>query len=119
MVSLLNFIEFSERISELNKLEPGDYVTHIDHGVGIFKGLTKIEVNGAKQEAIKLNYGERDTVYLSVHLFHKISKYNSKDGTKPRIYKLGSGAWDKLKNKAKLAKCVKWKGKFRWCCDNG
>ena len=90
------------KISELNKLEPGDYVTHIDHGVGIFKGLTKIEVNGAKQEAIKLNYGERDTVYLSVHLFHKISKYNSKDGTKPRIYKLGSGAWDKLKNKAKL-----------------
>jgi len=90
------------KISELNKLEPGDYVTHIDHGVGIFKGLTKIEVNGAKQEAIKLNYGERDTVYLSVNLFHKISKYNSKDGTKPRIYKLGSGAWDKLKNKAKL-----------------
>ena len=90
------------KISELNKLEPGDYVTHIDHGVGIFKGLTKIEVNGAKQEAIKLNYGERDTVYLSVHLFHKISKYNSKDGTKPRIYKLGSGAWDKLKNKAKI-----------------
>ena len=90
------------KISELNKLEPGDYVTHIDHGVGIFKGLTKIEVNGAKQEAIKLNYGERDTVYLSVHLFHKISKYNSKDGTKPKIYKLGSGAWDKLKNKAKL-----------------
>ena len=90
------------KISELNKLEPGDYVTHIDHGVGIFKGLTKIEVNGAKQEAIKLNYGERDTVYLSVHLFHKISKYNSKDGTRPRIYKLGSGAWEKLKNKAKL-----------------
>jgi len=90
------------KISELNKLEPGDYVTHIDHGVGIFKGLTKIEVNGAKQEAIKLNYGERDTVYLSVHLFHKISKYNSKDGTRPRIYKLGSGAWEKLKNKAKI-----------------
>ena len=90
------------KISELNKLEPGDYVTHIDHCVGIFKGLTKIEVNGAKQEALKLNYGERDPGYLSVHLFHKISKYNSKDGTKPRIYKLGSGAWDKLKNKAKL-----------------
>ena len=64
------------KISELNKLEPGDYVTHIDHGVGVFKGLTKIEVNGSKQEVIKLNYGERDTVYLSIHLFHKISKYN-------------------------------------------
>ena len=89
------------KISELNKLENGDYVTHIDHGVGIFKGLTKIEVNGSKQEVIKLNYGERDTVYLSVHLFHKISKYNSKDGTKPRIFKLGSGAWEKLKSKAK------------------
>ena len=89
------------KISELNKLEPGDYVTHIDHGVGVFKGLTKIEVNGSKQEVIKLNYGERDTVYLSIHLFHKISKYNSKDGTKPRIFKLGSGAWEKLKNKAK------------------
>ena len=85
----------------MNKLEPGDYVTHIDHGVGVFKGLTKIEVNGSKQEVIKLNYGERDTVYLSIHLFHKISKYNSKDGTKPRIFKLGSGAWEKLKNKAK------------------
>ena len=82
-------------------MEPGDYVTHIDHGVGVFKGLTKIEVNGSKQEVIKLNYGERDTVYLSIHLFHKISKYNSKDGTKPRIFKLGSGAWEKLKNKAK------------------
>ena len=89
------------KINEINKLNIGDYVTHIDHGIGIFKGLSKIDVNGKNQEVIRLDYGERDTLYLSVHLFHKISKFNGKDGAKPRIYKLGSGAWDKLKSKAK------------------
>ena len=88
-------------VDEINKLKIDDYVTHIDHGIGIYKGLTKIENNGRKQEAIKLSYGEGDVIYLSIHLFHKISKYNSKDGAKPRIYKLGSGAWDRIKNKAK------------------
>ena len=88
-------------LKELNQLEIGDYVTHIDHGIGIFGGLKKIDVNGKVQEAIKLTYGERDTLYVSIHLIHKISKYNGKDGTKPRIYKLGSGAWDKIKLKAK------------------
>ena len=88
-------------IDEINKLKIDDYVTHIDHGIGIYKGLTKIENNGKKQEAIKLSYGEGDVIYLSIHLFHKISKFNSKDGAKPRIYKLGSGAWDRIKNKAK------------------
>ena len=63
--------------------------------------MTKIDVEGRKQEAIKLVYGENDTLYLSVHLFHKISKYKSRDGTKPRIFKLGSGAWERLKTKAK------------------
>ena len=88
-------------LNELNQLQIGDYVTHIDHGIGIFGGLKKIDVNGKKQEAIKLTYGERDTLYVSIHLIHKICKYNGKDGTKPKIYKLGSGAWNKIKLKAK------------------
>ena len=88
-------------LNELKQLQIGDYVTHIDHGIGIFGGLKKIEVNGKKQEAIKLSYGERDTLYVSIHLIHKICKYNGKDGTKPKIYKLGSGAWNKVKLKAK------------------
>ena len=88
-------------LNELNQLEIGDYITHIDHGIGIFGGLQKIEVNGKKQEAVKLSYGERDTLYVSIHLIHKICKYNGKDGTKPKIFKLGSGAWKKIKLKAK------------------
>ena len=67
----------------------------------MFGGLKKIDVNGKIQEAIKLTYGERDTLYVSIHLIHKICKYNGKDGTKPKIYKLGSGAWKKIKLKAK------------------
>ncbi len=88
-------------LKELNKLEIGDYVTHIDHGIGIFGGLQKIEVEGKKQEAIKLQYGERDILYVSIHSLHKISKYNGKDGAVPKIYKLGSAAWKKLKQKTK------------------
>jgi len=79
----------------------GDYVTHIDHGIGKFGGLQKIEVEGKKQEAIKLMYGERDILYVSIHSLHKISKYNGKDGAAPKIYKLGSAAWKKLKQKTK------------------
>lgn len=79
----------------------GDYVTHIDHGIGKFGGLQKIEVEGKMQEAIKLFYGERDILYLSIHSLHKISKYNGKDGKEPKIYKLGSDAWKKLKQKTK------------------
>lgn len=88
-------------LKELNKLEIGDYVTHIDHGIGKFGGLQKIDVEGRKQEAIKLMYGDRDILYVSIHSLHKISKYNGKDGTVPRIYKLGSQAWKKLKQKTK------------------
>jgi transcription-repair coupling factor (superfamily II helicase) len=88
-------------LNELNQLEIGDYVTHIDHGIGVFGGLKKIKVNDKIQEAIKLTYGERDTLYVSIHLIHKICKYNGKDGTKPKIFKLGSGAWKKIKLKAK------------------
>jgi len=88
-------------LKELTNLEIGDYVTHIDHGIGKFGGLQKIEVEGKKQEAIKLIYGDRDILYISIHSLHKISKYNGKDGTAPKIYKLGSGAWKKLKQKTK------------------
>lgn len=88
-------------LKELNKLEVGDYVTHIDHGIGKFGGLQKIEVEGKMQEAIKLVYGDRDILYVSIHSLHKIAKYNGKDGVVPKIYKLGSGAWKKLKQKTK------------------
>ena len=88
-------------LKELNKLEMGDYVTHIDHGIGKFGGLQKIEVEGKKQEAIKLIYGDRDILYVSIHSLHKISKYNGKDGTTPKLFKLGSAAWKKLKQKTK------------------
>ena len=88
-------------IQELTKLEIGDYVTHMDHGIGKFGGLQKIDVQGNKQEAIKLVYGERDILYVSIHSLHKISKFNGKDGKAPKIYKLGSGAWKKIKQKTK------------------
>lgn len=88
-------------LKELTNLKIGDYVTHIDHGIGKFGGLQKIDVAGKQQEAIKLFYGERDILYLSIHSLHKIAKYNGKDGTSPKIYKLGSGAWNKIKQKTK------------------
>lgn len=88
-------------LKELTNLEVGDYITHIDHGIGKFGGLQKIEVEGKMQEAIKLIYGERDILYLSIHSLHKISKYNGKDGKPPKIYKLGSNAWKNLKQKTK------------------
>ena len=88
-------------LKELTNLEVGDYVTHIDHGIGKFGGLQKIDVEGKKQEAIKLIYGDRDILYLSIHSLYKIAKYNGKDGAIPKIYKLGSAAWKNLKQKTK------------------
>jgi len=88
-------------LKELNSLSVGDYVTHIDHGIGKFGGLQKIQVEGKTQEAIKLVYADNDIVYVSIHSLHKISKYNGKDGVPPKIYKLGSGAWKALKQKTK------------------
>jgi transcription-repair coupling factor (superfamily II helicase) len=88
-------------LKELNTLSVGDYVTHIDHGIGKFGGLQKIENEGRLQEAIKLIYADNDIVYVSIHSLHKISKYNGKDGAPPKIYKLGSGAWKALKQKTK------------------
>ncbi len=88
-------------LKELTTLSVGDYVTHIDHGIGKFGGLQKIQVEGKTQEAIKLVYADNDIVYVSIHSLHKISKYNGKDGTPPKIYKLGSNAWKILKQKTK------------------
>ena len=88
-------------LKELTQMEVGDYVTHIDHGIGQFGGLQKIELEGHPQEAIKLIYGERDILYLSIHALHKISKYNGKEGAVPKLYKLGSKAWKALKQKTK------------------
>lgn len=88
-------------LKELNSLSVGDYVTHIDHGIGKFGGLQKIQVEGKIQEAIKLVYADNDIVYVSIHSLHKISKYNGKDGAPPKIYKLGSNAWKTLKQKTK------------------
>ena len=88
-------------LKELTTLSVGDYVTHIDHGIGKFGGLQKIQVEGKTQEAIKLVYADNDIVYVSIHSLHKISKYTGKDGTPPKIYKLGSNAWKVLKQKTK------------------
>ncbi len=86
---------------ELIGLNPGDYVVHIDHGIGIFGGLEKIDVNGKMQEAIKLVYKDKDVLYVNIHSLHRISKYKGKDTGPPKIYKLGTGAWQKLKNNTK------------------
>ena len=88
-------------LQELTNLSVGDYVTHIDHGIGKFGGLQKIQVEGKTQEAIKLVYADNDIVYVSIHSLYKISKFNGKDGTPPKIYKLGSNAWKILKQKTK------------------
>ena len=88
-------------VKELTGLNPGDYVVHIDHGIGKFGGLEKIEVNGKIQEAIKLVYRDNDILYVGIHSLYRISKYKGKDNAEPKIYKLGSGAWQKLKQNTK------------------
>ncbi len=88
-------------LKEINKLNKGDYVTHIDHGIGKFAGLLKIKINNSLQESVKILYGDNDILYLSIHSLYKISKYNGKDGAIPKIYKLGSKAWKNLKIKTK------------------
>ncbi|MBN3035792.1 MAG: transcription-repair coupling factor [Bacteroidales bacterium] len=88
-------------IRELYDLKPGDWVTHIDHGVGRFDGLEKIVNNGREQEAIRLIYENDDLLYISIHSLHRISKYTGKEGTVPRLSRLGSNAWNRLKEKTK------------------
>jgi transcription-repair coupling factor (superfamily II helicase) len=84
-------------ISEISDLHPGDYVVHIDHGIGKFGGIEKVEINGRWQEVIKLVYRDNDVLYVGIHSLHRISKYKGKDSDPPKIYKLGTGAWQKLK----------------------
>ncbi|MFA5781623.1 MAG: transcription-repair coupling factor, partial [Bacteroidales bacterium] len=88
-------------MKELYDLKPGDYITHIDHGIGRFAGLEKIEVNGKEQEAIRLVYKDDDLLYISIHSLHRISKYAGKDGTVPAMNRLGSNTWNTLKKKTK------------------
>lgn len=85
----------------LRELQPGDYITHIDHGVGVYSGLQKIEANGKMQEAVRIQYKDGDLLYVNISSLHKISKYSGKEGTVPRMNKLGSDVWNKLKDKTK------------------
>ena len=85
----------------LRELQPGDYVTHIDHGVGVYSGLQKIEANGKIQEAVRLIYKDSDILYVNINSLHKISKYTGKEGSVPKVNKLGSDTWSKLKEKTK------------------
>ena len=88
-------------LKELNQFEPGDYVVHIDHGIGKFAGLVRLPNGDTTQEVIKLIYQNDDVVFVSIHSLHKISKYKGKEGEPPRINKLGTGAWEKIKEKTK------------------
>lgn len=88
-------------LKTLRDLQPGDYVTHIDHGVGTYSGLQKLEVNGKLQEAVRIIYKDSDILYVNINSLHKISKYTGKEGTVPKINKLGSDVWARLKEKTK------------------
>ena len=91
----------SMTLKEINQLQIGDYVVHIDHGIGKFAGLMVAENNGKRQEVIKLLYQNDDAIFVSIHGLHRISKYKGKDGEPPRMNKLGSGAWERLKERTK------------------
>lgn len=88
-------------LKELSSIEVGDYIVHIDHGVGKFAGLLRTDVNGRMQEMIKLTYLNNDIIFVSIHALHKLAKYRGKEGVEPRINKLGSGAWNKVKERTK------------------
>jgi len=89
-------------LKTLRDLQPGDFVTHIDHGVGTYSGLQKLEVNGRVQEAVRIIYRDSDILYVNINSLHKISKYTGKEGTVPKVNKLGSDVWNKLKEKTKV-----------------
>jgi len=88
-------------LKTLRELQPGDYVSHIDHGVGVYSGLQKIEANGRMQEAVRIQYKDGDLLYVNISSLHKISKYSGKEGSIPKMNKLGSDVWSKLKEKTK------------------
>lgn len=93
--------KISLSLKELNQFTPGDYIVHIDHGVGQFGGLIRTDVNGTVQEVIKLIYKNNDIIFVSIHSLHKLSKYKGKEGEPPQLNKLGTGAWEKMKEKTK------------------
>ena len=88
-------------LKTLRELQPGDYVTHIDHGVGVYSGLQKMDINGKMQEAVRIQYKDGDLLYVNISSLHKISKYSGKEGSVPKMNKLGSDVWNKLKEKTK------------------
>jgi transcription-repair coupling factor (superfamily II helicase) len=88
-------------LKTLRELQPGDYVTHIDHGVGVYSGLQKIEANGRLQESVRIQYKDGDLLYVNISSLHKIGKYSGKEGSIPKMNKLGSDVWNKLKEKTK------------------
>ena len=88
-------------LKELNQFTTGDYIVHIDHGVGQFGGLVRTDVNGKLQEAVKLIYRNNDIIFVSIHALHKLSKYKGKEGEPPALNKLGSGAWERMKDRTK------------------
>jgi transcription-repair coupling factor (superfamily II helicase) len=88
-------------LKELNQFTTGDYIVHIDHGVGRFGGLVRTEVNGKVQEAVKLIYLNNDFLFVSIHALHKLAKYKGKDGEPPALHKLGSGTWERMKDRTK------------------
>ncbi len=88
-------------LKEINQLQQGDYVVHMDHGVGRFAGLVRLRIGDKVQEVIKLTYLNNDAVFVSIHSLHKISKYKGKEGEQPQLNKLGSGAWERVKERTK------------------
>ena len=88
-------------LKELNQFKVGDYMVHVDHGIGTFGGLVRTNVNGKMQEMVKLLYKDDDIIFVSIHSLHRISKYKGKDGEAPRVNKIGSGAWERLKERTK------------------
>jgi transcription-repair coupling factor (superfamily II helicase) len=93
--------EMAVSLKMLRELQPGDFVTHIDHGIGKYSGLETIEINGHKQETVRLIYQNNDILYVSINSLHKISRYVGKDGTEPKVSKIGGDAWKNLKRKTK------------------
>jgi transcription-repair coupling factor (superfamily II helicase) len=88
-------------VKELNQFATGDFIVHADHGIGMFGGLVRTEVNGRKQEAVKLVYRNSDIIFVGIHALHKLSKYKGKDGEPPVLHKLGSGTWERIKDRTK------------------
>jgi transcription-repair coupling factor (superfamily II helicase) len=97
----LNESKSAMSLREISSLQPGDFVVHSDYGIGKFGGINTIENNGKRQETIRIIYKNNDVVFVSIHALHKVSKYRAADGVPPRVHKLGSGAWQKVKDKTK------------------